>query len=171
MSFCQSVCELILGDNTPDANLWIQINSVQQPVKRNSVGSGIMSQIRTSAFTNHLDYRFIVLKIHSFVFLHENTSRLRAQNQHAINPENSVCRTVFLRCFFFGDKFPCSGLSFCFRFGSECNTYFNYHKSQRSSAGSPSIRNPASREIISASAELCDTHAWFLHIQLIGTNV
>ena len=62
MSFCPSVCELILGDNIPDANLWIQINSVQQPVKRNSVGSGNMSQISTSAFTNHLDYRFIVLK-------------------------------------------------------------------------------------------------------------
>ena len=30
---------------------------------------------------------------------------------------------------------------------------------------------PASREIISASVELCETEVCFLHIQLIGTNV
>ena len=35
----------------------------------------------------------------------------------------------------------------------------------------PSIRGPASREIISASVELWETEVCFLHIQLIGTNV
>ena len=33
------------------------------------------------------------------------------------------------------------------------------------------MRKPASREIISASVELCQTEVCFLHIQLIGTNV
>ena len=33
------------------------------------------------------------------------------------------------------------------------------------------MRKSASREIISASVELCDTPVCFLHIQLIGTNV
>ena len=33
------------------------------------------------------------------------------------------------------------------------------------------MRKPASREIISASVELCETEVCFLHIQLIGTNV
>ena len=33
------------------------------------------------------------------------------------------------------------------------------------------MRNPASREIISASVELCETEVCFLHIQLVGTNV
>ena len=33
------------------------------------------------------------------------------------------------------------------------------------------MREPASREIISASVELCETEVCFLHIQLIGTNV
>ena len=34
-----------------------------------------------------------------------------------------------------------------------------------------SMRRPASREIVSDSVELCDTHVCFLHIQLTGTNV
>ena len=33
------------------------------------------------------------------------------------------------------------------------------------------MRKPASREIISASVDLCETDVCFLHIQLIGTNV
>ena len=33
------------------------------------------------------------------------------------------------------------------------------------------MRKPASREIISASVELCQTEVCFLHIQLIGTNM
>ena len=33
------------------------------------------------------------------------------------------------------------------------------------------MRKPASREIISASVELCETEVCFLHTQLTGTNV
>ena len=33
------------------------------------------------------------------------------------------------------------------------------------------MRKPASRDISSASVELCETEVCFLHIQLIGTNV
>ena len=33
------------------------------------------------------------------------------------------------------------------------------------------LREPASREMISASVGLCETEVCFLHIQLIGTNV
>ena len=35
-------------------------------------------------------------------------------------------------------------------------------KSQRSRAGIPSMRKPASREITSASVEQCETEVWFL---------
>ena len=42
------------------------------------------------------------------------------------------------------------------------------HKSR---ASSPSIRNPASNEMISHSVEQWDTDVCFLHIQLMGTNV
>ena len=41
----------------------------------------------------------------------------------------------------------------------------------KSSAGIPSNLNPASKEMISDSVELCETEVCFLHIQLIGTNV
>ena len=37
--------------------------------------------------------------------------------------------------------------------------------------GIPSNLNPASKEMISDSVELCETAVCFLHIQLIGTNV
>ena len=40
-----------------------------------------------------------------------------------------------------------------------------------SRAGMPSNLNPASKEMISDSVELCETEVCFLHIQLIGTNV
>ena len=54
-------------------------------------------------------------------------------------------------------------------FGSEWNTSIT--KSQRSRAGIPSMRKPASRKITSASVELCETEVCFLHIQLLGKNV
>ena len=41
----------------------------------------------------------------------------------------------------------------------------------RSRAGIPPMLKPATREITSASVELCETEVCFLHIQLIGTNV
>ena len=44
-------------------------------------------------------------------------------------------------------------------------------RSHNSRANSPSMRNPASKEMISDSVELCETAVCFLHIQLIGTNV
>ena len=44
-------------------------------------------------------------------------------------------------------------------------------RSHKSSAGIPSNLNPASKEMISASVELCETEVCFLHLQLVGTNV
>ena len=44
-------------------------------------------------------------------------------------------------------------------------------RSHKSSAGIPSILNPASKEMISDSVELCEHEVCFLHIQMIGTNV
>ena len=43
--------------------------------------------------------------------------------------------------------------------------------SQKSSASIPSMRNPASKGMISDSVELWDTDVCFLFIQLMGTNV
>ena len=44
-------------------------------------------------------------------------------------------------------------------------------RSHKLSVGIPSILKLASKEMISDSAELCETQACFLHIQLIGINV
>ena len=44
-------------------------------------------------------------------------------------------------------------------------------RSHKSRAGIPSNLNPASKEMISDSVELCETDVCFLHFQLIGTNV
>ena len=54
-------------------------------------------------------------------------------------------------------------------FVSERNTSIT--KTQRVRAGIPSMRKPASKEMISASVELCETEVGFLHSQLTGTNV
>ena len=59
---CQDVCKLVLGVDVFDLDFGLQINSVEQPIKCNSVDSGDVSHCRTSAFDNHLDYSFIVLK-------------------------------------------------------------------------------------------------------------
>ena len=72
----------------------------------------------------------------------------------------------------FADRFPrdpLSSLVLLVWFGEEWNTSIT--KSQRSRAGIPSMRKLASREIISASVEMCETEVCFLHIQLIGTKV
>ena len=42
--------------------------------------------------------------------------------------------------------------------------------SQKSRASNPSMRDPASREMISDSVELCETEVCFVHVQLMGTN-
>ena len=62
------------------------------------MGSGNMSQIETSAFHDHLDYRY------------GNISRLREQSEHATIQdvfENSVCCTVSSLMFYWE-----TGLSF-----------------------------------------------------------
>ena len=56
------VSELVFGVDVFDLDLGVQINSIKQPIKSNSVGSGDVPHRRTSAFNNHFDYSFIVLK-------------------------------------------------------------------------------------------------------------
>ena len=58
---CQDVCELVFGVDIFDLDVGIQV-SIKQPIKSNSVGSGDVSHCRTSAFNNHFNYSFIVLK-------------------------------------------------------------------------------------------------------------
>ena len=43
ISLCQYVCELVLGVYVFNLNLRVKIDSIEQPIKRNSVGPGNMS--------------------------------------------------------------------------------------------------------------------------------
>ena len=59
---CQDVCELVFGVDVFNLDFWVKINSIEQPIKSNSMNSGNMSHCWTSAFHNHFDHGFIVLK-------------------------------------------------------------------------------------------------------------
>ena len=65
-----------------DLDFWIQIDSIKQQSKSNSVGSGDVSHCRTSAFHNHFDYSFIVLQHKQKKLLDSKIGRLREHGQH-----------------------------------------------------------------------------------------
>ena len=48
-SLGQYVCELVFGVDVFDVNFGVQIDSIEQPIKSNSVGSGNMSHCRASS--------------------------------------------------------------------------------------------------------------------------
>ena len=50
ISFGQYVCELVCGVNVFDLDFGVQIGSIEQPIKSNSVGSGNMSHCRLLPF-------------------------------------------------------------------------------------------------------------------------
>ena len=63
ITFGLDVCELVFGVDVFDLDLGIQIDSTEQLIGSNSVGSGNMSHCRTPSFNDHhLDHCFIVLK-------------------------------------------------------------------------------------------------------------
>ena len=49
ISLCQYVCELVFGVDVFDLDLGVQIDSVKQPIKSNSVGSGSMPHCGASS--------------------------------------------------------------------------------------------------------------------------
>ena len=52
----------MFGVDILDLNNGVQINSVKQPIMSNSVGSGHMSHCWTSAFDDHFNHGFVILK-------------------------------------------------------------------------------------------------------------
>ena len=124
-----------------------------------------MSHCETSTFDHHFDYRLIVLKESEFLVLDGVLS---------MSADMTLMCFIGMRSCMFGltiaDGFPRSSLlGPSVLFGTEWNTSIT--NSQGVTAGIPSIRKTASREMISASAELCEAEVCLSHIQLIGTNV
>ena len=62
ISLCKYVCELVFSVNVFYLDLGVHIDSVKQPIKNNSVGSGNVSRCRTSLLYDHLDHCFVVFK-------------------------------------------------------------------------------------------------------------
>ena len=62
VALCQYVCKLMLGVDIFDLNLGVQIDSVKQPAKSNSVSSGHVSHCWTFALDDHLDHCSVILK-------------------------------------------------------------------------------------------------------------
>ena len=62
ISLVQNVSKFVLGVYVFDLDFWIQIYSIEHPVKNNFVGSGIMSHCRTSSLYDHLDHCFGAFK-------------------------------------------------------------------------------------------------------------
>ena len=158
---------------------WVQVNSIEQPIKSNSVGPGNMSHCGTPSFNDHLDHCFVVLK-------HIQQSFLMRRLDVWGNSQYYSARRSSLEIFHFCQKhwtfLEIAGLARDLRHGKQRVAPF-YHGSescflkQKQSdpttreQGSPSNLNPASKEMISDSVELWETDVCFLHIQLIGTNV
>ena len=60
--FCPYVRKLVFGVDILDLNSRVPIDSVKQPLKCNSVGSGYMSHCWTSTFDDHFNHGFVILK-------------------------------------------------------------------------------------------------------------
>ena len=82
-SFSEQVCELVFGVDIFDLNLWIQFDSVKQPVKSNSVASGYVSHCWTSALDEHVNHCFVIFKNV------ENRTELR--RIHCLRKHNRRC--------------------------------------------------------------------------------
>ena len=154
ISFCQHFCKLVSGVNVTDLNFGIHINLVKQPIQSDSVGPWNMSHCGTSIFDNRFDYHLIVLTGTRIRCIWWNVINVCWNDVGVLHWDGVyACLTWQLLT-----GFP-EALSWVLLFCSVRN------------AGIPSMRKLASREMISASVELCETEICFLRIQLIGTNV
>ena len=61
-SFGWGVGGLVFGVDVLGLDFGVQVDLIEQPIKRNSVGPGNMSHCRTPSFNDHFDHCFVVLK-------------------------------------------------------------------------------------------------------------
>ena len=134
-----------------------------------------MSHCWTSALDHHLDHRFIIFK--------NVKHRTRLRRIHVWGNIIDVAQfkmfvlnwslNLVLGLFSWWCVMRQVSLYILFGFLELVGRRMQHFKNQiqRSRAAIPSIREPASGEIISASVELWETEVCFLHIQLMGRNV
>ena len=71
ISLSQNVCELVFGVKVFDLDLGVQIDSIKQPIKRDSLGPGNMSHCRASSLLRRC------LQTHTTKLPDEKIGRLR----------------------------------------------------------------------------------------------
>ena len=151
---------LVFGVDILDLNFWVQINHVKQPIQRNSVGSGNVSHCRTS-IDLQLSFWPRLRCLQKCTASHQ-VEKISRSTKHDEHYSDQDCRAglepwfLFWVCLFdvvLREEFLRTwSLVLLDWFGEKWNTSIT--KCQRSRAGMPSIREPATREIISASVEL-----------------
>ena len=62
LTFGFNVSEFVFGVDVLELDFGVQVYSIEQPIKRNSVGSGNMSHCGAFFFNDHLDHCFFVFK-------------------------------------------------------------------------------------------------------------
>ena len=162
ISLGSHVCELVFGVNIFDLDFLVQIDSIEQPIKSNSVGSGNMSHCRASSLYNHLDHCFVV-------FEHIQQSFLMRKLDVWGNKVNIIQKCwTFLEIAGARDSYHGKQRVSPFYHGSEsCFQGLKKIRSHKSRAGIPSNLNPASKEMISDSVELWN---WGLSPQDLAQN-
>ena len=53
---------MVFGVDVLHLDFWVQVDSIEQPIKSNSVGSGNMSHCETPSFGDHFDRCFVVFE-------------------------------------------------------------------------------------------------------------
>ena len=131
-----------------------------------------MSHCRASSLYDHLDHCFVVFKHIQRNFLMRrldvwgNKINIVQIIDHTLRLLAFVNRVRWKTSFTFVQQQVSRSIRFWVVF-PRTETIRSY----RSRAGIPSNLNPASKETISDSVELCETEVCFLHIQHIDTNV
>ena len=171
-SFSQHVSEMVFGVNIFDLDLGFQVDSCKQPIKSNSVSSRQMSHCGTSSFDYHFDHNFVVFENVQLKL----TLRRLCVEEYVIHVAQliNLLFSLDMLGLGFGIKNCPSFLGASVVWVQYCLRLFVKLQSlcpKRSRASNPSIRSPASREMISDSVELCETEVCFLNIQLTGTKV
>ena len=69
---------MVFGVDILDLNRWVQVDSVKQPIKSNSVGSGNMSHCWTSAFDDHFSHGFVI---------HKNVQHRAKSEKHCVRQD------------------------------------------------------------------------------------
>ena len=146
ISLCQDVCELVFGVDVLDLDFGVQINSIKQPITCNSVGSGDVSHRWTSAFNNHFNHSFIVLKTRTIKLLDARIGHLKELNQ-CLSSHRFYCETCGV----------CDHYSQVSPIDLKHEKHFQEQKPSdpnNSRAGKPSNLSPVSNEMSSDFVEL-----------------